>query len=159
MELGYRLTVTDSKGNEILLSSMKKDTEESERSGDIFGASYKSNTINDEALSRSNDVRAEITVNGIISSANKAETCKLASWAKETDSDLVYRTVKLETYTATDENATLLRSYEIKDMFVLDYTEKFSDLKNDAAKDGSCGTFELYVVQKKGNYKQYIEAD
>lgn len=156
MALGYRLTITDENGGEIFLSSMLADRDD-KRPADIIKASYKLNTIDDTALSRSNEARAEIKVSGIISEFNAKETCKLASWAKETNSDLIYRKVKLVTYANTDANAKMLRSYEIEQMFVLDYTETFSDSsKND---EGSSGQFELYVVQKKGNHSQYIETE
>ena len=156
MELGYRLTITDSKNNSIFLSSMKEDTKENGRIGDITMASYKSNTLNDDTLSRSNDVRAEIKIYGVITNENKDITCSVASWAKETDTELIYRKVKLVAYSSTDPNAKLLRSYEIENMFVLDYEETFKDDPNNGG-DGSSGVFVLYVVQKKGNFTQYIE--
>ena len=157
MALGYRLTITDNNGSEIFLSSMLVDRDD-KRPDDIINASYKLNTIDNDALSRSNEARAEITISGIISELNTKETCKLASWAKETNSDLIYRKVKLVIYANTDENAKMLRSYEIEQMFVLDYKETFCNSSEDN-KEGSSGQFELYVVQKKGNHSQYIETE
>ena len=159
MELGYRLTITDSVGNEIYLSSMKNDTNANGRAGDIIAASYKSNTINDEALSRSNDVRAEIKVRGRISEENKEDTCKLALWSKEDNSQLIYRNVKLDIYTATDDGANKLRSYEIANMFVLDYSEEFTNTDAKLNNEETIGYFDMYIVQKKGNYSQYIETN
>lgn len=153
MALGYRLTIVDSKGNEIFLSSMKADLEESSRRPDISSAKYVSNTLKDDVLSRSKDFRAEIKVKGIITEENKTETCKVTCWSKETDSELEYRKVKLVVYTAEDSNAKILRSYEIESMFVLDYSESFHE------QDDSVGTFELYLVQKSGTFKQYIETN
>ncbi|MBQ7008834.1 MAG: hypothetical protein IJN05_06415 [Ruminococcus sp.] len=157
MELGYRLTITDENGGAIFLSSMREDCQEDGRVGEIVKAFYKTNTIDDNVLSKSNDSRAEIIVKGRITEFNKEETCKLASWSIETDSNLIYRTVKLVTYTSTDKNAKMLRSYEIEQMFVLDYTEEFNNSSDD--NEASSGNFELYVVQKKGNHSQYIETE
>ena len=49
MALGYELTVTDSKGTEIKLTSM--DGQHGGRE-DIICASYKSNTLNDDSIAR-----------------------------------------------------------------------------------------------------------
>lgn len=164
MALGYDLKITDNKGNEIVLSSMEGKCDGKQ---DIIAASYTSNTINNEAVSRSNDVRAEIKIIGRITRENKAMTCNVANWAKETNTDLTYRTVTLTVYPTTTSSATdILRNYEIKNMFVLDYTECFEmttenldSWKGDISTEDDNGIFELYLVQKNGNYDQYIEAE
>lgn len=160
MALGYRLTITDSKGGEIVLSSMEN---ECQGKGDIIAASYKSNTLNDDAIARSNDVRAEIRVIGRITKENKKATCDVANWSKETDSDLIYRKVKLEAYVSTS-SSEMLRSYEIENMFVIDYTEGYEiPTENFPSEnlngENDNGLFELYLVQKNGNYDQYIEVE
>lgn len=161
MALGYELTITDLKGGTIVLSSMKEGHQGKE---DIMAVSYKSNTLNDDTIARSNDVRAEIRVIGRITVENKKATCDVANWSKENNSDLIYRTVKLLTYESTSSNAKMLRTYEIKSMFVLDYTEgyeipteNFPTDKLEGENDN--GLFELYLVQKNGNYDQFIEAE
>lgn len=160
MSLGYELTITDSSGQEIKLSSFKGGyTGEP----DIINASYKSNTLKDEALSRSNDVRAEIQICGKITKENKAETNKLAAWAIDSNSETIYRTVKLIVHPTTSD-PNVLRSYEIEHMFVLDYDECFDcnngleDIDSGSMNEtNDCGIFKLFVVQKSGNYTQYIE--
>lgn len=154
MALGYELTITDSKGTEIKLSS--KDGEE-----DIICAFYKSNTLNDSAIARSNDVRAEIRIIGKITAGNKDRTCELANWSKEKNSSLIYRKVKLTMYPSTS-NSELLRNYELENMFVLDYMESFEMPTENFPKGTNLGNdnglFELYLVQKNGSYSQYIES-
>lgn len=162
MALGYELTVTDSKGTEIKLTSM--DEQHGGRE-DIICASYKSNTLNDDSIARSNDVRAEIKIIGRITAENKDTTCELANWSKEKDSSLIYRKVKLTTY-PSPSNPTLLRNYELENMFVLDYTESFDmptenmpeNVKSNISSENDNGLFELYLVQKNGAYSQYIES-
>lgn len=159
MALGYQLTITDSKGGEIFLSS--KDNEYDGKP-DIISVSYKSNTLNDDAKARANDIRAEIVVIGRITDGNKKKTCDVANWAKEKDSSLIYRKVKLVTYPTTSD-PKVLRSYEIENMFVLDYTESFDrpteSFNGEIDKENDNGLFELYIVQKDGNYNQFIESE
>ncbi len=158
MALGYELTITDGKGGEITLSSLKG---KHEGRGDIICASYKSNTLNDDSIARSNDVRAEIKIIGRITEGNKDTTCELAKWSIETDSSLIYRKVILTIYPSTD-NPILLRNYELENMFVLDYTESFDMPTENFSKqinsENDDGLFELYLVQKNGAYSQYIES-
>lgn len=159
MALGYDLIVTDSKGGEIKLSSMKDEHEGKE---DIICVSFKSNTLNDEAIARSNDVRAEIKIVGRITIENKKKTCDLAKWSTDTDPTLIYRTVKLITHPSTSDTS-ILRSYEIQNMFVLDYTEGFEfpmeSLTYDIDKENDNGLFEIYLVQKDGSYDLFVESE
>lgn len=161
MALGYRITITDSKGGEIVLSSMKADLTGKE---DIISASYKSNTLNDDSMARSNDVRAEIKIIGRITKENIKNTCELAKWSNETNTDLLYRKVKLTVYTSTD-SSIILRNYEISEMFVLDYEEAF-DIPADGTpesievkKENDNGIFAMYLAQKSGNYDLFIETE
>ena len=160
MALGYQVTITDSKGDTIVLSSMENEHEGKE---DIICASYKSNTLNDESIAHSNDVRAEMRIIGRITVENKKSTCELANWAKETDSNRIYRTVKLVVRESTSSSADILRSYEIKNMFILDYTEGYEisteNLPGELKSENDNGLFELYLVQKNGNYDQFIETE
>lgn len=149
MALGYELTITDSKGGVINLYT-------NEVNIDIINASYKSNTLNDNVISRSTQVRAEVNVFGKITDSRKAETCKLAEWAKEDAPDLIYRTVKLVVH-PSPKDSQILRSYELEGMFVVDYKESFDEYDKDTAND--CGVFELYIVQKQGANAQYIETE
>lgn len=158
MALGYELKITDSKGGEISLSSIKKTQNGKE---EILSALYKSNTLNDEAMSRSNVVRAEMRVIGRITKENKKTVCDIANWAKETDENLIYRKVKLVTRPSSS-SSEVLRSYEIENMFVLDYTESFdcpTENSGTVSQQDDNGLFELYLVQKDGNYDQFIEAE
>ncbi len=160
MALGYELVITDSKNTEITLSSMSDGHEGKE---DIICVSYMSNTLNDDAIARSNDVRAEIKIIGRITKENKKQTCELANWSKETNSELIYRTIKLITHPSSSDSS-ILRSYEIKNMFVLDYTEGFEmpigSLSEEQIKgENDNGLFEIYLVQKNGKYDQFIEAE
>lgn len=149
MALGYELTITDSKGGVINLYTNEENT-------DIINASYKSNTLNNDVIARATQVRAEINVLGIINDLRKAETCKLAEWAKEKNPDLVYRTVKLVVHPSPSDSK-ILRSYELEGMFVVDYKESFDEYDKQTAND--CGVFELYIVQKQGANAQYIETE
>lgn len=159
MALGYEVTITDSKGGEIKLSSMET---EGKGKGDIIGASFKSNTINDDSMSRSNDVRAEVKLVGRITTDNYKEICKLAVWSNETVSDLQYRKVKLVIH-PTSEDSTVIRSYEIAQMFVLDYEESFEMpveyLAEDSSKEVDNGVFVMYLAQKSGKYELYVETE
>lgn len=162
MALGYEVIITDSKGSEIKLDSMKK---ENNGKGDIIGASYKSNTLNDDSMSRSNDVRAEIKIIGRITKYNFQNTCELAKWSNESNPDLVYRKIKLIIH-PTSSDTSILRSYEISEMFVLDYEEYFELLEdsinidyNDYKKENDNGLFVMYLAQRSGNYDLYVETE
>ncbi len=160
--MGYELTISDGNGQEIRLSSLKGGYT---GDPDIISASYKSNTLKDEALSRSNDVRAEIKICGRITEENKTETNKLAAWAIDSKKETIYRTVKLVVH-PTQTDSTVLRSYEVERMFVLDYDESYgcnTGLENTnptgEEENNDCGFFKLFVVQKSGDYTQYIESE
>lgn len=153
MALGYELTITDSKGGVIYLYT---NADDNKSNIDIINASYKSNTLNNNVMTRASDVRAEINVLGLIKDSRKTETCKLAEWAKEKNPDLVYRTVKLVVHSSPSDSK-ILRSYELEGMFVVDYKESFDEYDKQTAND--CGVFELYIVQKQGANAQYIETE
>lgn len=58
----------------------------------------------------------------------------------------------------------MLRSYEIENMFIIDYTEGYEiPTENFPSEnlngENDNGLFELYLVQKNGNYDQYIEVE
>ena len=160
MSLGYTLTITDANGSVIELAS-----KEGVGTGDdILSASFKSNTLNNDVTSRANDVRAEIKIIGKISESSYKDTTELAKWSNTSDSKLQYRTIKLKIYT-TNSCDILLRSYEIEEMFVLDYDEIFdhessgnSELANIKA-DNTAGLFILHAVKRNGPYNLYVESE
>lgn len=159
--LGYKLSITDSKGGEIIISTLDEDTA-GETGKNILAASYKSDTVNNNATSRGNDIRTEIIVIGEITEDNKDNICKLAEWANSNDDSLYYRKVNLKIY-KSDTAPTPIRTYDVEEMFVLDYTEGFNLLtERDPGNIGSStdsGRYELVLVQRDGKYRKKVFAD
>ena len=160
MSLGYILTITDANGSVIELASKEGDSQ----NYDILSASFKSNTLDDNAKSRANNVRAEIKVIGKITEYNYKITNELANWANARNDELQYRTIELKIYSTTT-GSKLLRRYEIKEMFILDYDEIFdhersgnSEFANIEA-DNTSGLFILHAVQRIGQYDLYVESE
>lgn len=158
---GYKLAITSSKGDEIIISTMGADTE-NKTGKSILTASYKSDTVNNNATSRGNDIRTEIVIVGEITEHNKDDICKLAEWANCDNDDLFYRKIKLNVYKSS-KSPSPIRTYEVEEMFVLDYTEGFNiNTEHAPSNIGSStdsGIYELVLVQRDGNYKKKVYAD
>ena len=99
---------------------------------------------------KSNAILARMTIcgnitNGKDTSVNE-QAIKLSEWARDLKNYTTYRNVTL---TVKTDEYTILRIYEIPDMFVCDYKESFksSDV-NDAY------TFELKLTQSENKLKE-----
>ena len=116
----------------------------------ITSAEVMFDTINNDTKTKSNAILARMTIcgnitNGKDTSVNE-QAIKLSEWARDLKNDTTYRNVTL---TVKTDEFTILRIYEIPDMFVCDYKESFksSDV-NDAY------TFELKLTQSENKLKE-----
>lgn len=142
---GYQLVVSGSDKIELSTEAKKK---EGQGLAEIERAEFKMNTIDDNTRNHADSVRAEIKICGPITADNRELTNKLAKWAMDSDKSTLYRDVTLTVYEGENCTGKVLRRYEIQSMFVIDYTESF---KNDDS-----GTYELFIAQKEGKYKQEV---
>ena len=144
---GYQFVVAGT--DKIELSTKAVDRDQQGLS-EIERIEFKMNTIDDNTRNHADSVRAEIKICGPITADDKEVINKLAIWAMDSNKSTLYRDVELTVYEGENCTGKVLRKYQIQSMFVIDYTESF---KNDES-----GTYELFIAQKEGKYKQEVFA-
>ena len=135
----YELKVESSEG-EIVIDAEKM----------ITSAEVMFDTINNDTKTKSNAILARMTICGNITNGKDTsineQAIKLSEWARDLKNDTTYRNVTL---TVKTDESSILRIYEIPDMFVCDYKESFkSSDTNDAY------TFELKLTQSENKLKE-----
>lgn len=145
---GFKMNIVSSTG----------DVEEITFDNYIKSVKFKMNTINDNMLNHDQNIRAELVVVGELSSKSKTLTKKLAQWAMTCEASEVYRDVKIEVFNGTSNSAEKLRTYEIKEMFVLDYEEFVgeSDVKDESGTAQEEGKFVMFLAQNKANSNRMV---
>ena len=102
------------------------------------------------ANDRSEQLFAEVMVQGVLNEKSQKETCEIFEWSKKTDKANVYRKVSIQVY----KQEELLRDYYLKDMYCASYREIFNEyIENDGseAESESEGSFILEMKQRKGS--------
>lgn len=136
---GYALRVNSSEGN------FELGTATTNGKSIITSVKFKMNTMDDATLNRSDAVRAELRITGVITNDSRDLTKNLATWAIDDNLSTLYRNVEIDVNQADNNTGEIIRRYNIDNMFVVDYEESTSN------KD--VGTFELFLAQKEGKYK------
>ena len=144
---GYQLKIT-SGGETIELS-----TKEQQGMADITKLSFKVNTIDRQTRNRSDNVRTEIVLEGVVTKENREKTKGLTKWALDADRTTLYRSVTLVVYEAENCTGDVLRRYQIDNMFVIDYDEFFN-----AGSNADKGEFTMIIAQRDGSYKKDVFA-
>lgn len=102
---------------------------------------------NDKAANdRSDQLFAEVKIQGLLNDKSQKETRKVFEWTKKTDKASVYKTVSIQAYDGDE----LIRDYYFKDMYCTCYQEVFSENKEDT-EASSIGYFVLELKQRKGS--------
>ena len=104
-------------------------------------------TINDDTQKKSNAVLARMTLQGKIEPSINDALMKISEWARDLKNESTYRKVTL---TIKDGADSILRTYEIPDMFVCDYSEVYGDPDNE---DGTF--FSLKLTQKENKLDSF----
>lgn len=117
---------------------------------------FKMNTINENNLTRDQNIRPEFKLTGVLDLDNKKETNKLAAWAVSKDEGNIYRTIEIKVTSSDDESSTVLRYYKFDKMFVMDYDEIF---KSDNDDDQEVGSFVLFIAQAKKGSEKIIKCE
>jgi len=156
---GYKLSIKNSAGDEISLSTAVEKGQANELgSPDITEARFKMNTLDNSVVARASSVRAELMISGNITENNKEKILKLALWATDDNPKTIYRSVELIVYSDQYCQGEVLRTYNISNMFVVDYTEEFTNIDSGHVKDADLGAFKLFIVQRDGNTQKKISA-
>lgn len=133
--VGYKIKITG--GSEVIeLTTVGSP-------GSLKSVTFKMNTLDDHSRNRASDIRCEIVLEGSIQADTLDATVSLAKWSMDANAKSIYRSVELEIYEDAECTGKLLRRYEVDDMFVLDYSEKFGESTEN-------GTFTLFIAQKEG---------
>lgn len=134
---GYQISITNSEGS-IEFSSKAENNAVT-----ITEVNFRMNTLDDNARDHANAVRAEFEIKGSIDENNKSNTLKLLKWSIDNDQKTLYRDVEVVVYNDTGLTGEVLRRYQVKQMFVIDYEETSSDENR--------GYFKLFIAQKADN--------
>ena len=137
---GYQVSITNSEGS-IEFSSSEEGSENSAVT--ITEVNFRMNTIDDNVQNHSDAVRAEFEIKGKINDKNKSNTLKLLKWSIDNDQKTLFRDVEVVVYVSENATGAILRRYQVKQMFVIDYEESNGDKAE--------GLFRLFIAQKKGN--------
>lgn len=105
-------------------------------------------TMNDDAQKKSNAILARMTVKGKIEASINDALIKISEWTRDLKEATTYRKVTLTV--KSDNSGVILRTYEIPDMFVCDYSEVYGAPENE---DGTY--FVLKLTQKENQLKNF----
>lgn len=114
----YEFRVTSDNAEEIVFILPK----ESGKKDSIYSANISILTNDKLNLNKSQSIRAEVQVLGVINKDYKKQSQLLADWAIATKKDLLYRTVEIKLFDA--EAGDILRRYIFDNMYVVDYHER-----------------------------------
>ena len=106
-------------------------------------------TLNNDTQKKSNALLARMTIQGKIDSSINDRLIKISEWARDLKNESTYRKVTL---TVKEDPVTVLRTYEIPDMFVCDYSETYRSPKDE---NGDGSFFELNLTQKENKLKEF----
>ncbi len=113
----------------------------------IYFAEVFLDTINNDTHKKSNAMLARVTIQGKIDESINDSLIKISEWARDLDDKTTYRKVIL---TVKKDATTILRTYEIPDMFVCDYREVYGNPADDTTE-----FFELNLTQKETKLKDF----
>ena len=105
------------------------------------------------ANDRSDQLFADLTVQGVLDNRSKAQTKALFDWSLKTDDDSVYKNVQIRVI----DNKKVIRDYTLEDMFCASYQETFDTFvpqthdPSPTAIKRSVGSFVLEMKQRRGS--------
>ena len=99
-------------------------------------------TVDDNVTKKNDAMLAKIKVTGIISKETNSRVQQLFRWSID-NSDSIYRDITV----ILSDNKVALRTYEFKNMFVVDYKE---NIVNDG-NNGDESTFEMCLTQERNH--------
>lgn len=120
----------------------------------ITDAEVMLDTIDNTTRNKSKAVLAKINVKGQIIGKGQGITKLKDSlrdiflWATDFSVDTTYRKVTL---TVKEDEANVLRTYEIENMFVRDYRETYRNSVEEGGQGDKGGMFELNLTQRENN--------
>ena len=113
----------------------------------IYFAEVFLDTINNDTQKKSNAMLARVTIQGNIDESINDRLIKISEWARDLNDKTTYRKVTL---TVKEDATTILRTYEIPDMFVCDYREVYGNPAEDRSE-----IFELELTQRETKLKDF----
>ncbi|MBD3879630.1 MAG: hypothetical protein SR1Q5_08100 [Quinella sp. 1Q5] len=113
----------------------------------IYFAEVFLDTINNNTQKKSNAMLACVTIQGNIDASINDRLINISEWARDLNDKTTYRKVTL---TVKEDATTILRTYEIPDMFVCDYREVYGNPSDDKT-----SFFELNLTQKETKLKDF----
>ena len=113
----------------------------------IYFAEVFLDTINNDTQKKSNAMLARVTIQGNIDVSINDRLINISEWARDLNDKTTYRKVTL---TVKEDATTILRTYEIPDMFVCDYREAYGNPSDDKT-----AFFELNLTQKETKLKDF----
>lgn len=147
--MNYFIKVTSKSGIEIEINGKPGD---GKMSSFVKRVSIKIDTVQDNPEEKSTNVFNKVELELTINNTTKEICKKFMDWALNTSED-VYREVYMNIYDNTGENnkAEVIRSFNLKDMFVEDCFEDYSKVdKNDT------GLLTVKLIQQAEKHKEFI---
>lgn len=134
---GYQMSISNSEG------VIEFSTEKENNAHTITEVNFKMNTLDDNTTNRADAVRAEFEIKGKIDKNNKTNTLKLLKWSIDSNDSTMYRDVEVVVNENANLTGSVLRRYQVKQMFVIDYEETCCN--------NTEGSFRLFIAQKSDN--------
>ena len=123
----------------------------------ITDAEVMLDTIDDTTRNKSKAMLAKINVKGQIIGKKipklKDSLRDIFLWATDFSVDTTYRKVTL---TVKEDEATVLRTYEIENMFVRDYKETYRNSDEKGGQGDKGGMFELDLTQQENDLDKIV---
>lgn len=138
----YEVKIEDQDGEEVIYIGNPENDGEDKMITDII---VELDTINKQSRQKSNAMLAKIEIVGLLDRSINDEIIKIFRWAKEQNEDKWYRNIEIKVKTSS---GNLYRTYKFENVFILDYTEKYTD-ESESNKD----YFTVKLTQKENNFK------
>ena len=148
----YTLKVEWDDGEKLIEIGESKDEQAVITDAEVF-----LDTIDDTTRNKSKAMLAKINVKGQIIGKKipklKDSLLDIFNWARDFEVDSTYRKVTL---TIKEDAATVLRTYEIQNMFVRDYKETYQNSDQKGGQGDKGGMFELALTQQENDLKKIL---
>ena len=137
------LIIKSQKSEEIVFGELScTDAYNEQEKGCIKNIEFFMDTVDDNVTKKNDAMLAKIKVTGIISKETNSRVQQLFRWSID-NSDSIYRDITV----ILSDNKVALRTYEFKNMFVVDYKE---NIVNDGH-NGDESTFEMCLTQERNH--------
>lgn len=148
MNYYIKVTANHGSGNEFEIDATKK-------TDSIEGVKIWIDTTNENVCERSSDILNKVEIRIKINSDTNEACRNFMDWSLERSGGDIYRKVHIDVYAnSTNDNINgLIRSFDLKEMFVEDYIEEYYKGGGNGKED--LGTATLKLIQAANNSDEF----